>query len=180
MKVISEQLLLRAAQPTIRAILDLQKRVSKASREVLDEIGGKFSVPGYTVEKLKKTVGVDDNWFFAVFHQEVGITAWSFIRECRLEMASRLLRDTSLPIPDICILVGYASLSQFRRNFRLWCGLTPSRYRQCVRRVKSQAGTLLDDAITWIYRQRCRRGELSDDEARELIEYLEKLYGPLE
>ena len=27
-------------------------------------------------------------------------------------------------------------------------------------------------------RERCRRGELSDDEARQLIEYLEKLYGP--
>ncbi len=180
MKVISEQTLLRAAQPTVTAILTLKKRLSKTSKEVMDQIVLKFFTPGISVLKLKRKIGVDDNWFFTVFRQEVGITAWSFIRECRLEMAARLLRDPSIPIPQICILVGYTSLSKFRRLFRNWCGLTPSEYRGTASAVHPQAGPLLDDAITWIYRDRCRRGELSNGEARQLIEHLERLNGTLE
>ena len=180
MKVTSERLLVRAAQPTINAILALQAKLSRASKEVMDQVRLNFFTPGYTVEELKEAVGLGGNWSLAVFHQEVGISAWSFIRECRLEMAAHLLRDTSLPITDICVLVGYTSLSRFRRLFRRWCGLTPSQYRECARRVRSRADGLLDDAITWIYRERCRRGELSDEQARELIDYLEQLYEPTE
>ncbi len=176
MEAVPERVVLRAAQPTIAAILALKKKLSKASREVMDQIRSSFFTPGFSLAELKKTIGVDDNWFFTVFRQEVGITAWNFVRECRLEMAARLLHHTSISIPQICILVGYTSHSRFRRTFRSWCGLTPFEYRKHARRLPSRADPLLDDAITWIYRERCRRGELSYAEARQLLEHLESLY----
>ena len=177
MNIISEKALLRAAQPTIAAIHQMKKKVEEAFEEVLDEICDRFFEPGFTARELQDTLEADKHWLLAIFHQELGLTPWSFIRECRLEMAARLLRDTSQSVPDVCLLVGYSSISKFRQRFQLWSGLPPWRYRECARGVRSQAGPLLDQAITWIYRERCRRGELSDDEARQLIEYLERLYG---
>ncbi len=176
MNIISEKALLRAAWPTIAAIQQLKKKAAATLEDVLDQICGRFFETGYTVVKLQKAVGADEDWLLA-FHREIGLTPWKFIRECRLEMAARLLRDTSQSVPDVCLLVGYSSISKFRHTFRLWSGLRPRRYRRRARSVRSQAGQLLDQAITWIYRERCRRGELSDAEARQLIEYLETLYG---
>ncbi len=91
-------------------------------------------------------------------------------------MAARRRRDTSASVPDVCLLRGCTSVSRARRVFRRWGGLRPGDYRAHARRVRPRAGRLLDDAMTWVYRDRARRGELTTAEVRRLIEYLEELY----
>ncbi len=176
MYVIPNELLVRAAQPTVDAIVQLKRALSETLEAVMGELGEHFFDPGYGLEDLLEATGIGDHWLKVAFRREIGLTPWTFVRECRLEMAARLLRDTSLKVPDICILIGYSSVSNFRHIFRRWSGLRPRSYGRCARRVRERAGRLLDDAMTWIYRDRARRGELTTAEARQLIEYLEELY----
>ncbi len=176
MYAISREILLRAAQPTIDAIVGMERLMPEKLERVMGEIAEHFFDPGYCLDDLVEATKVGVHYLKVVFRREISLTPWGFIRECRLEMAARLLRDTSVSVPDVCILIGYTSISHFRRIFRRWSGLRPGDYRAHARRVRPRAGRLLDDAMTWVYRDRARRGELTTAEARRLIEYLEELY----
>ena len=57
----------------------------------------------------------------------------SFIKlgqSVRFSAASRLLRDTDLPITQIGLATGYSELSAFSRAYRAWAGQTPSEVRR--------------------------------------------------
>lgn len=82
----------------------------------------------------------------ARFTRAIGTPPWQYALEARMETASRLLRDTSLPIPDIAFIVGYEDPPQFRRIFRKWSGqLTPSEYRARSREVVARVGPPRED-----------------------------------
>lgn len=40
-----------------------------------------------------------------------------------------LLRTTDMPVQDVCVAVGWASLSTFTRRFKEVVGVTPARFR---------------------------------------------------
>ena len=94
-----------------------------------------------------------------------------------METAMRLLRDTSLPAAEVASLVGYDALRPFEKLCHRWCGLSPGRFRKYLRRVKTPLSQLPEDVFTWHFWERCRRGELSTEEARLVIGYLKHLYG---
>ncbi len=56
------------------------------------------------------------------------------IAAVRREIAERYLRETSLSILDIAMLLGYSEHSAFTRGFLRWTGQNPQRYRQIHRR----------------------------------------------
>ena len=53
-----------------------------------------------------------------------------YLRDLRLEEASRLLRETDMPIDQVAFSVGLKSASGFHRNFLLSYGMTPAQYRE--------------------------------------------------
>jgi AraC-like DNA-binding protein len=52
------------------------------------------------------------------------------VSEMRLRTAASLLRETSMPILDVCLASGFQDLSHFHRLFRRRFGVTPLRYRR--------------------------------------------------
>jgi AraC family transcriptional regulator len=64
--------------------------------------------------------------FKALFHQ----TPMQFLQARRLAAACRLLVSTDQPITNICLLVGFESLSSFSSLFRKRFGISPSQYRK--------------------------------------------------
>ena len=64
--------------------------------------------------------------FRTVKHQTLG----DYIRQRRLEMAARELRNTQRPIFDIAMDYGYVSQQTFSRVFRREFDQTPTNYRQ--------------------------------------------------
>lgn len=64
--------------------------------------------------------------FRAVMHQTLG----EYIRQRRLAMAAKALRQTRRPIFDIAMDYGYVSQQTFSRVFRREFDRTPSDYRQ--------------------------------------------------
>nr|WP_269451740.1 AraC family transcriptional regulator [Tessaracoccus coleopterorum] len=55
------------------------------------------------------------------------------VRRLRIIRACHLLASTSMPISEICYLVGFGNLSNFNRQFRAETGTTPRRYRATAR-----------------------------------------------
>ncbi len=71
--------------------------------------------------------------------------------------------------------MGYNSATTFRRPLQSFLGMAPSQYRRQAPRRLERAGPLPPGADTDQYWERVLDGELSEDEARALDAYLERL-----
>ena len=52
-----------------------------------------------------------------------------YLWELRLAKAKDMLLNTSMPIDQISVCVGYLNVSSFRRKFKQEIGITPSQFR---------------------------------------------------
>lgn len=67
--------------------------------------------------------------FIRTFRATFGETPHRYLQRRRVERAMYLLRTTTDPITDICMVVGFSSLGTFSRTFTEIVGETPTRYR---------------------------------------------------
>ena len=169
-----EEIVTRAARPTVDAIK--ARTAAPTLRPVLAQIAGRFYEPGFTVAKLQRAVRAT-NRLFTAFRLGVGLTPWSFVQECRMETAVRLLRDTSIPVAQVAFLVGYEAFYPFQKLCLRWCGMNPALFRDHIRRVKPLLLELPEDVFSWHFLERCRRGELSAEEFRRLIRHIKRANG---
>jgi len=54
----------------------------------------------------------------------------NYINARRIDRACILLRETDLPVIEICHRVGFENLSHFNRQFRKLRGVTPTAFRR--------------------------------------------------
>lgn len=81
------------------------------------------------LEALARTVGLSMGRFEHLVEQIFHLTPRHLLIKTRIEAASRLLLDESLPIVVIAKACGYADHSAFTRQFRATVGLTPRAFR---------------------------------------------------
>ncbi len=92
-------------------------------------VGTKFlNPPG--VDEIAAQVGLSAYQLNRRLKGLLGITARQLLTKTRIDVASRLLRTTALPIGDIAQQSGYCDQSAFTRQFRRTTGLTPRQYRR--------------------------------------------------
>lgn len=60
---------------------------------------------------------------------EYGTTFQAALATVRFEVAKQLLRDTSIPVSQIALALGYAELAPFVRAFRRWSDHSPASWR---------------------------------------------------
>ena len=85
------------------------------------------------IEWLAGSVHLSRAHFIRSFRDTFGETPHRYLRRRRIERAMSLLRDTDLPVTDICFDVGFGSLGTFSRTFREVLGETPTEYRERAR-----------------------------------------------
>ena len=174
-----ERILKQAVRSTLDTLLRLERRLSRSCRTIMAEIRAHLIDPEYTIEKLQNDVGAGtSNWNRSAFKAALGITPWRLIQEGRLETATWLLRNTLWRVGDVVVFVGYVEMSSFTQLFRRWCGMTPAHFRERTAAAEKRAGSSPRDVFTWHFWRRFRNRELTLEEARELLVYLEKLYPP--
>jgi AraC-like DNA-binding protein len=66
--------------------------------------------------------------FARSFKRAFGETPHQYLARRRIERAQELLRATDLPVTEVCLEVGFRSLSSFSRAFRELTGEPPSAY----------------------------------------------------
>lgn len=72
-----------------------------------------------------------------VFKRIIGITPAQYLHNLRMAKARQLLERGDLPIRNIAFGVGFSSLSHFASAFQKANGLSPSKYREQLRRPGS-------------------------------------------
>ena len=64
------------------------------------------------------------------FRQEHGVSIQEYVLRARVQEATRLLLNTSLPIKEVAGKVGYTDLQEFNKVIRAGTGASPRRYRE--------------------------------------------------
>ncbi|MFI6978580.1 helix-turn-helix domain-containing protein [Embleya sp. NPDC050154] len=79
--------------------------------------------------------------FSRTFKKRTGHRFIDFVTELRMELARALLMESSLPVADICVKVGYRDLSHFQRTFKATYSLSPSVFRSAAQAGFTPSGT---------------------------------------
>lgn len=82
-----------------------------------------------TIDQLSHEVGLSPYYLIRRFRCVYRQTPHQYLVQRRITRAKELLRNTDLPITEICAAVGFESLGSFSLLFRKSAGLSPSAYR---------------------------------------------------
>lgn len=83
-----------------------------------------ISIPG-----LARRAMLSQYHFIRVFKRETSFTPHEYIIHTRISTAKYMLKNTRLPIKDICFSTGFSSESVFCSSFKKRVGVTPAEYR---------------------------------------------------
>ena len=83
-----------------------------------------------SLEMIANTVFLDKRYFCTLFHNYMGKSYKTYLREIKLGYAARLLRCTPLSVMEISSESGYASISHFNREFLAFYGVSPTKMRK--------------------------------------------------
>jgi AraC family transcriptional regulator len=86
-----------------------------------------------SLDDLAGEVGLSKYHFSRRFKARTGQSPYQFVIYERVRAARRLLRDTTRPLAQIALDVGFSSQSHLTRTFKRHVGTTPGRYRDAWR-----------------------------------------------
>lgn len=81
------------------------------------------------VSDLTQNIGITQQYLYAIFKKQCGMSPQKYIHHLKLNEAKRLLRETSLSITEIANSLGYDDVLYFSKFFSYNIGVSPSRYR---------------------------------------------------
>ncbi len=166
-----------AARETILRVNEDLARSSSAVRPLIIHIREHLFEVGYDATALKQAFQLrewKDNMDF--LRAEVGHSATGYIALARLETASRLLRDTTLSIGSISVLVGYSDSPAFRVAFKRCFGLRPQEFRKLCCQVADETGWPKEELLSIRLYKRIQFSDVEPIAARNIIAWLKSSY----
>ena len=88
-----------------------------------------------TVAALAAKLGVSDRHLRRIFEAQFGVSPLQYLQTRRLLTAKQLLADTNLPITDVSLASGFASLRRFNAAFVAHYKLNPTQMRRAAEPV---------------------------------------------
>ena len=83
-----------------------------------------------SLEQVSEKVGLSAAYFSALFKKETGIGFSKYLTNVRMDEARALLRETNLPVEEICRKVGYYDKKHFTHTFEKIAGVKPAVFRK--------------------------------------------------
>lgn len=93
------------------------------------------------IEHLSRRVGVTSRHLRRIFDAEFGVSPIEYAQTQRLLLAKRLLTDTALPVTEVALASGFASVRRFNALFKARYRMAPGRLRD-VRGGRALPSTL--------------------------------------
>src|SRR6185295_12806755 len=81
------------------------------------------------IEHLSQRVGVTSRHLRRIFDAEFGVSPIEYAQTQRLLLAKRLLTDTALPVTEVALASGFASVRRFNALFKARYRMPPGRLR---------------------------------------------------
>ena len=111
------------------AAVDANRRLAQAAAGLIDD--GRLAADT-RLPQLARTLGVTDRHLRRVFQEEFGVAPIEYAQTQRLLLAKRLLTDTAMPVIDVALASGFASLRRFNHLFRARYRMTPGDLRRAA------------------------------------------------
>ena len=105
------------------------ERTNRLLLRARDLIDGRYTDP-LDVPTLAAAAYCSPAHFSRTFKQTFGETPHRYLQRRRVERATFLLRETTDPVTEIALAVGFGSLGTFSRTFKDILGCCPSEYRR--------------------------------------------------
>lgn len=130
-----EQAEVAGYRPCLRCRPELAPKYSefKSSENLIGELINYFEEQSFKTGLIKESsdfFGVSERHIHRLFKEELGVSPTAYIMTKRLLMAKMLLTDTSIPIGDVALQVGFGSVSRFNEAFKKHYRLVPSALRK--------------------------------------------------
>ncbi len=109
------------------------------------------------------------------FHAQVGLPPGFYLWDARMEVGARMLRQTNFSVELISIHMGFSSAKAFSRSFKRWMGLSPSIYRENVKKVIATIDEPSEDFNSIKLLRKVLTGDLSIDQALEFFDRLQAI-----
>lgn len=85
-----------------------------------------------SVEEMAEGIHLSPNYLRSLFKAGTGQTILEYMTDFRLRKACEFLKDKSLKVKDVSLMVGYENVSYFSQIFAKRYGVTPNEYRRMV------------------------------------------------
>ena len=83
-----------------------------------------------TTEKLARECHLSTYYFIHQFKDTFRETPYQYLTRYRIEMAKQILKDNSLTLHTVALMVGYDTYSNFLVHFKRLTDITPTQYRE--------------------------------------------------
>lgn len=91
-----------------------------------------------SLAELSKAVGTYEKRLLRIFRARLDTTVFGYIRQARLSLARKLLRNDQISIEEVAAQTGFSSASNFSTAFRASEGISPSQYRRVITKPGAQ------------------------------------------
>lgn len=91
----------------------------------------------HTIYELSQEYQISEQKLKTGFREIYQISLWDYANEVRMNLAVRLLSESSLSVLDVSQEIGYQSQAAFINMFKKWCGITPGQFRIQMNHTKS-------------------------------------------
>ncbi len=108
------------------AVVDANRRLAQAAARSIED----GELADASLAELSARLGVTDRHLRRVFQEEFGVSPVEYAQTQRLLLAKRLLTDTALPVIDVAMASGFASLRRFNDLFSTRYRMTPGELRR--------------------------------------------------
>ena len=111
------------------SIQDASAVLARQAARLLDEPDA-WSEGAPALEQLAARLGVSDRHVRRIFEAQFGVSPVQYLQTRRLLTAKQLLADTNLPVTQVALISGYASVRRFNAAFAEHYGLNPTQLRR--------------------------------------------------
>ena len=111
------------------SVQDASAILAHQAARLLDDAGG-IGADELSVAQLADRLGVSDRHLRRIFEAQLGVSPMQYLQTRRLLTAKQLLADTDLPIAQVALASGFASVRRFNAAFVAHYQLNPSQLRR--------------------------------------------------
>ncbi len=105
-----------------------QKEIKQKMNELRKNLMNEPELP-WTVDKMSRTIGMGRSTIQKYYKSCFGKSIFEELIQFRVELAKRLLKDTTLSLTEITVRCGYSTESYFMKQFKNVTGSTPTEFR---------------------------------------------------
>ena len=120
----------RQSDPAAWSTADASRLLALQAARLMDEPDAWTDARPPGAAALAARIGVSDRHLRRIFEAQFGVSPLQYLQTRRLLAAKQLIADTTLPMTEVALASGFASVRRFNAAFASHYGLNPSALRR--------------------------------------------------